>query len=330
MRLAFLLALPALAAEPVIIDTDCGYFGDDGMAITMFANSAGRFHIEAVTIVSGNVWSGNAIRNTREILDALKLGKTPIIPGEDMPLRHTRGMADEEHRRWGPLEFRGAFGEPHAALKGKPQAVEELIRRIEAKPGAITLVALGPMTNIARALDQRPTLARRIRRLVFMGGQYRVAGNASKEAEFNFWFDPEAASIVLRSSIPEKIMFGLDVCNKANLDKAGFDAIIRKRTWITRRFAEDYGKRYPGFYKNPKATVSLWDALVPLWMLDSNLFEPAESLYLDVDTRFGATYGKVVPLDRASAPDATPVQMIHDVHSVQVMDELQRLMTRMP
>ncbi|MBL8229093.1 MAG: nucleoside hydrolase [Bryobacterales bacterium] len=318
---ALVMTLPLLAQERILIDTDCGFFGDDGTTIAMLLRSS-KFRVEAITTVSGNVWSRQTAQYTLEILKLMGASRIPVYMGAELPLVHTPGMAEQAHQKWGPIEFRGAFAEklpptPPAGIR-KSNAVEYLIRALDASPGQIAIVALGPFTNIAMALRLRPDIAAKIKRLVFMGGQFRVAGNASKEAEFNFWFDPEAAQIVLRSAIREKVMFGLDVCNLAMLDKRGFDEIVQLRTPITERFRADFGERYPGFARNPDAKVSLWDALVAAWMIDPALFSKPESLYLDVDTRFAPAYGKVVELDRKLAPEASPVQMMNALDYPQV------------
>ncbi|HUQ94682.1 MAG TPA: nucleoside hydrolase [Bryobacteraceae bacterium] len=332
-RLLVLCTMPFTlsAVERMIVDTDCGYFGDDGSTLTMLLRSPEKVRVEAITIVSGNVWSENSARYTQEILKLLGRSKIPIYMGAEMPLKHTAAMADEEQRTWGGLEFRGAFSEPKPATSGRPRgthAAMELIRRIQAAPGTITLVALGPLTNIAIALRQEPEIAGKIRRLVFMGGQYRVPGNATKEAEFNFWFDPEAAQMVLRSSIQEKVMFGLDVCNKALLDKRGFDQIVEAETPLTDRFREDFGVRYPGFLKDPEVVVPLWDSLVSAWLIEPSLFGTPEMLHLDVDAKFGRTYGKVIDLDRKLAPGATPVAFINDVKPAEVYQLFRDLLRR--
>src|ERR1019366_1347976 len=127
----------------------------------------------------------------------------------------------------GPLEFQGAFGTPvKLAPPGRPAAIDALTAlaaAVEQNPGQITILALGPMTNVAMLLRLHPDLDGKIKRIVFMGGNVHVPGNASAAAEFNFWLDSEAARIVLRSRIPRKVMFGLDICNLARIRKPEFD-----------------------------------------------------------------------------------------------------------
>jgi inosine-uridine nucleoside N-ribohydrolase len=324
------LMAPLAGAERLLVDTDCGFLGDDGTTLAMLLRSPEKVRVDGITLVSGNVWATQSAIYTREILGLLGKIRTPMYLGAEAPLLHTPAMAEEAHRRWGPIEFRGAFAERPGSAPAKQSrgAVEYLIHSIEAGPGQLTVVALGPMTNLAIALRLRPAIAAKIRRLVFMGGNYRVPGNASPEAEFNFWFDPEAAQAVLRSAIPQKIMFGLDVCNKAMLDKAGFEEIIAARTPLAERFKEDFGVRYPGFLKNPEAKVSLWDSLVSAWLINPALFAPPERLFFDVDTRFGRAYGKVIPLDRKLAPEATPVEMMNDLDYPRVFALFRDLLMR--
>jgi inosine-uridine nucleoside N-ribohydrolase len=200
-----------------------------------------------------------------------------------------------------------APGSKLSVRKAKTGAVAFLISEIERHPGEVTVLALGPMTNIAMALRLRPDIETKIKRIVFMGGQVRVPGNASANAEFNFWFDPEAARIVLRSRIPHKIMFALDICNQAPIRKAEFDQVANIRTPIAALYREDLGNRYPGFLKHAEATAYMWDSLAAAYLLDPDFVTRFETRYLDVQTNWGQFYGSVVPLDRRLAPGATGV-----------------------
>jgi len=231
-------------------------------------------------------------------------------------------MSREFARRWGKVEFSGAFAEHPTEVKSAPgakpstrrprreHAAAFLISEIERHPGEVTILAIGPMTNIALALRMKPAIETKIKRVVFMGGNVRVPGNASGAAEFNFWFDPEAAQIVLRSRIPEKVMFGLDICNTAPIKNAQFEEIVAVRTPITELYRADLGDRYPGFLKHPAATGYMWDSLAAAYLLDPGFVTKSETRYLDVMTSWGKFYGSTVPLDRRVAPDATPVHVM--------------------
>ena len=326
LRLAvgLLLAAGVWAAgrDTVLFDTDSGLFGDDGAALTMLLRSPSQVTIPGITVVPGNVWPAQGAEYMLHILDLLKHPLMPVFTGAETPLLHTAAMAHESERRWGKLEFMGAFAEDPKEVKPAPGArlserrphregaVEFLISEIERHPGETTILAIGPMTNIALALRLRPEIETRIKRIVFMGGNIGVPGNASAGAEFNFWFDPEAARIVMRSRIPQKVMFGLDICNTAPIRKQEFDQIVAVHTPITDLFREDLGNRYPGFLHNPGATGYLWDSLAAAYLLDPGFVTRSETRYLDVLTAWGRFYGSTVPLDRRTAPDATPVTVM--------------------
>jgi inosine-uridine nucleoside N-ribohydrolase len=317
--LALFSSVWAAGRDTVVVDTDSGAFGDDGAALVMLLRSPEQVTVAGITVVPGNVWTPQGAEYMLHILDLLKRPQVPVYMGAETPLLHSAAMAREFNRRWGPLEYSGAFPQnpsevkpaPGAKLTGRhprpENAVAFLISEIERRPGDLTILAIGPMTNIALALRMKPSIETRIKRIVFMGGNVNVAGNASAAAEFNFWFDPEAARIVLRSRIPQKIMFPLDVCNTAPIHKAEFDQIAGARTPIADLFREDLGNRYPGFLKHPEAVAYLWDSLAAAYLLDPGFVTKWETRYLDVLTVWTKFYGAAVPLDRRVAPDATPV-----------------------
>jgi inosine-uridine nucleoside N-ribohydrolase len=306
--------------ELVVLDTDSGLFGDDGAALVMLLRSPTQIFIPGITIVPGNVWSLQGAEYTLHILDLLKRA-VPVYTGAEAPLLHTPEMAREFSRRWGELAYTGAFtsnpssvapapGSRIATRRPKFGAVEFLIQEVERRPGEVTVLALGPMTNIAMALRLRPDIETKIKRIVFMGGAFRVPGNVSSHAEFNFWFDPEAARAVLRSRIPQKIMFALDACNQAPIHKAEFEQIVAVHTPVTDLYREDLGNRYPAFHKNPGATAFMWDSLAAAYLLDPEFVTRFETRYLDVQSSWGQYYGATIPLDRKLAPAATPVTFV--------------------
>ncbi len=333
---AALLMIPAASGagrDIVIFDTDCGLFGDDGAALVMLARSPEQVTIRGVTTVPGNVWGDQAAEYVLHILDLLKRPQIPVYTGAAAPLIHTAAMARESVRRWGALEFLGAFAEndpaavipaPGAKLSGrKPHrdgAVNFLISEIERQPGEVTILALGPMTNIALALRLKPEIERKIRRIVFMGGNYKVPGNTTPMAEFNFWFDPEAARIVLRSHIPQKIMFGLDICNLAPLRKAEFDQIANAHTPVTDLFREDLGNRYPGFLHKPGGLAYMWDALAAAYLIDPGFVTRWESHHLDAVTEWGRFYGATIPLDIHLAAGVPPVTVALELNFKRVFE----------
>ena len=318
MRLLLLfMAGLCFAQERVIFDTDSAFFNDDGAALVMLLQQPEKVDVLGMTLVPGNLWPAAGSDYMIRILDLMKKPAVPVFMGARAPLIHTRAMAEKENREWGPVEWMGAFGQEDKPAKRSNQrrisqklAVEFMINMISQSPEPVTVLAIGPMTNLAMALRLRPDLEKKIGQLVFMGGTVHEKNYDGRAAEFNFWFDPEAAQIVLRSAIPKKIMFGLDICNHAKLDKSHYEEIAGAKTPVTALFREDLGKK---FAKDANASTYIWDCLAAGYLLDLSFVTKSEKAYLDVDTAFGKNYGAVVPLDRALAPDATEVEVMLDL-----------------
>jgi inosine-uridine nucleoside N-ribohydrolase len=341
-----LLAIPLAAAvaaaqrEIVIVDTDSGLFGDDGAAVVMLLRSPAKVTVPGITIVPGNVWAPQGAEYMLHILDLLKRPALPVYTGAEVPLANSVAMAREQERRWGKLDYTGAFAHaPEAVIPAtgtkltgrkahRAAAVQFLISEIERRPGEITILAIGPMTNVALAMRMKPGIEIKIKQIVFMGGNIKAPGNASPAAEFNFWFDPEAARMVLRSRIPKKVMFALDVCNTAPIRKSQFDQIASVRTPITDLFREDLGNRYPGFLKRPEAIAYMWDSLAAAYLIDPGFVTRSESRYLDVLTGWDRFYGATIPLARGLAPDATPVTVALELNFQRVFALYKERLTR--
>jgi len=131
----------------------------------------------------------------------------------------------------------------------------------------------------------------------------------------------------LRSRIPEKVMFGLDICNTAPIHKAEFDQIAAAGTPIANLFREDFGNRYPGFLAHPEATAYMWDSLAAAYLLDTGFVTKSETRYLDVQTAWDKSYGAAIPLERTLAPDATPVKVMRELDFKRVFGLYRRLLT---
>ena len=333
-------AVAAAQREIVVVDTDSGLFGDDGAALVMLLRSPEQVAVSGVTIVPGNVWAPQGAEYMLHILDLLRRPEVPVLTGADVPLANSVAMAREEERRWGKMEYIGAFAQdPNAVIPAvgakltgrRPHhdaAVQFLISEIERRPGEVSILAIGPMTNIALALRLKPAIETKIKQIIFMGGNIKAPGNASPWAEFNFWFDPEAARMVLRSRIPKKVMFALDVCNTAPIRKAEFDQIASAHTPIADLFREDLGNRYPGFLKHPDGIAYMWDSLAAAYLIDPSFVTKWETQHLDVQSAWDRFYGATIPLGRGVAPDATPVSVATELNFQRVFAIYKDRLTR--
>lgn len=179
----------------IIIDTDTA--SDDAVAIVM-AVQWPDIQVDALTIVSGNVSLAQGSINARYTLEVCG-ADVPVYNGCDRPL-----LREAEYADW----YHGADGMGNMNYPAPKQpaqethAVQELIRRFGNEPGEITLVTLGPLTNIATALRLEPRLAEWVKHCYIMGGAACTVGNVTPAAEYNLWVDPEAAQIVFGSGMP--------------------------------------------------------------------------------------------------------------------------------
>lgn len=200
----------------IIIDTDPGH--DDALAI-MLAVKSDQFDIKAITTVAGNSSIENTTRNARYLLNLLQREDIPVYSGADKPLQRELIRA-VVHGKSG-LDGINPDNEPK--LTGN--AIEKIIEIIEENPGEITLVCLGPLTNIALAMQKFPEIMKKIKEIIMMGGAVKVPGNKNRVAEFNIFVDPEAADIVFRFPV-KKTIIPLDACNKVRMYMEDFEKIV--------------------------------------------------------------------------------------------------------
>lgn len=199
---------PGTDRIPMILDVDTGI--DDALALATAVNSP-RIDLLAVTTVAGNVDVGRSTANTLDVLSFLGHDEVPVHRGASRPLAIPHRGASYAHGA------DGLGGASFPASGRRPQAAPgpaTMIRLARERPGEITLVAVGPLTNVAIALNVAPDLVDLIPRLVIMGGAVRCPGNVTPHAEFNSWADPHAAEQVLGAGFPDITLVGLDVTTR--------------------------------------------------------------------------------------------------------------------
>jgi purine nucleosidase len=303
MRAATILAVltataPALAAGagapvPVVIDTDftAASPSDDALAVLLALQSP-ELDVVGITTVAGN---DSVERATADVLRVLEIANRPAIPvhvGADMPLVHKAGAWERaQYGRWWSNEPPPPPPGGFAAKKAESSsAAEFLVRAVRQRPRELTILAIGPLTNLAIALRSDPAFAGNVKRLVIMGGAIAVlpdgGGNQTPNAEFNFWVDPEAAYAVLRSGIPIQLS-ALNVSRKTRLTKAWYDRMVAVPQPFTGLLRHILGTV---FDQDPAARVNMFDEVAVASVIDPTLVKTKE-MYVDVDVNHGIDYG---------------------------------------
>jgi purine nucleosidase len=212
-------------AIPILIDCDTGI--DDSLAL-LYAAASPEAEIVAVTCCSGNVEAHQVAKNTLAVLELAGRTDVEVSLGRTVPLVRPLEVTPETH---GPQ----GLGYAELPLARRPlserHGADVIVAAARDRPGQVTLVTLGPMTNLAVALEREPELPRLLRRLVFMGGAYRVPGNTTPTAEWNIHCDPEAAQRVLVAfaAAPRRPLgLGLDVTEQAKVMPDEVVALARR------------------------------------------------------------------------------------------------------
>ncbi|MCJ2179020.1 nucleoside hydrolase [Novosphingobium album (ex Hu et al. 2023)] len=314
---AALLSLGSAHADPVkrkvIID-------DEGFALmhlTLLESS--KVDVIGITTVSGNTWANRATAMALRGLEIAHRPDIPVVQGATYPLLNSEALTERWESLYGKLTWKGAWmkkwvestvqsapvyygpndpvelpnGNPK--LKASPEiAANFMIRMVHQYPGQITIVACGPLTNLALAQRLDPQFASLVGELVYMGGSFnphQVLDNVSAaefareyanspRREFNARFDPEAASIVSRSPWHKLTIIPADPSTATQLTP---DLLAR----LARAAAPDIGK----FIAAMEPGYPLWDEIAAGYVLDPTIETKSEDLYVDYDTQFGPSYG---------------------------------------
>jgi inosine-uridine nucleoside N-ribohydrolase len=268
----------------VLIDSDPGV--DDALAL-LLAFSSPELRVEGLTTVAGNVSLELGSLNALKLLDFLGIDDVPVVAGAAKPLLRKCRDASSIH---GVTGLGGAtLPEPSGRLDER-SAVEFILEKVDERGGDLTLIPIGPLTNIAAAILARPSIVHETSGLVIMGGAFGLTpyghGNVSPVAEFNIWHDPEAAKIVFDSGIPITAI-GLDVTKDPSnrLTEARFkeiEAMDTKRASFVADLCRHLIVRYGG--------VSLHDPLAVAAVINPSLVQ-TERVAVEVETRGEVTLG---------------------------------------
>lgn len=277
---------------PVVIDTDCGV--DDAVAL-WFALTDPRLDVVAITTVFGNGSAAGAAENVHRILHAAGREDIPIALGAEEPIA---AAPDLRHPDF--IHGTDGVGDTHRPMPPGFQLVEHsavalLAELVAARPGELTLITLGPLTNVAEAIRAHPTIPGQVADLVVMGGSVRQGGNALPLAEANFAHDPTgAAEVVAAPWAMPPLLVGLDVTHDATLGQREFDLLAEQRT-----AAAAYLDEPLRFYRRFGSTFTLpdcpcHDLTATIAAVDPDLIHDAPVLPLAVQTNPGPAWGASV------------------------------------
>jgi purine nucleosidase len=278
-----------MAPRKIIIDTDPGQ--DDAVAILLALACPDELEVLGITAVSGNVPLALTEKNARIICELAGRPDIRVFAGCAEPL--TRKLVTAEH-----VHGKTGLDGPQLPTPSMPlqsqHGVDFIIETLRAQDtGSVTLCVLGPMTNIATALQRAPDIVPKVAEIVLMGGAYFEVGNITPTAEFNIYVDPEAADIVFKSGIALTVM-PLDVTHKALTSAARVQAFRDMGTEPGRMVAEwtDFFERFDK-EKYGSQGAPLHDPCVIAWLLQPGLFK-GRKINVEIETQSALTLGMTV------------------------------------
>jgi inosine-uridine nucleoside N-ribohydrolase len=301
----------------IIIDQDAaGPGGSDQQAILSLIQSP-QTEVLGITVVTGDAWLKEEVAHTLRTLEIVGRPDIPVVPGAEYPLIRRKDETELWEQLYGSIPWLGAWTPQRyhppdqlgEAPEGKPttkphdeDAAHFLLRMVHAYPHEVTIYEGGPMTNLALAQSIDPEFAALAKELVFMGGSLNPITNDpeflnSPRHEFNLWFDPEAAHIVLNAPWKKVVCTTVDISVKTRLTQ-DFLNRVKAGTMPAARYVGAYSHLY-GEYNY------LWDELAALAWLDPTLITAKETRYLDIDLSRGASYGNTLSWSEQNKPKRT-------------------------
>jgi purine nucleosidase len=321
------LACWAQEKRKIIIDQDAaGPAGTDQQSMLLLIQSP-RTEVLGITVVTGDQWRNEEVAHTLRMLELVGRTDIPVVPGAEYPLVRQKNETELWEQQFGSVAWLGAWtprvyhpadqlGEmPDGKPTTKPvdeDAVYFLLRMVHKFPNQVSIYEGGPMTNLALAISIDPEFPRLAKELVFMGGSFNPRTDDPEFAntpthEFNLWFDPEAARIVLRAPWKKVVCTPVDISVKTRMTS---DLINRIKA------GDSPAARYVDKFARLRGNYNyLWDELAAAAWLDPSLITKKETLFLDVDPDHGAGYGNTLSWTERDKPRL-------EVQPVEVQDDL--------
>jgi purine nucleosidase len=311
----------------IIIDQDAaGPAGTDQQSMLLLIQSP-ETQVLGITVVTGDQWLNDELAHTLRMLELIGRTDIPVLPGAEFPLVRTKADTERWEQEYGSVAWLGAWTPRfyHAPdqlgemPEGKPttrpadeDAAHFLIRTVHKFPGQITIYEGGPMTNLALAISIDPTFAGLAKELVFMGASLNPRTDDPEFAnspthEFNLWFDPEAAHMVLTAPWKKIVCTPVDISVKTRLSAELINRVKASDTPAA-SYIGKYGSS-PGNYNY------LWDELAAMAWLDPTLITKKETRFMDVDLDRGANYGNTLSWTDHDRPKS-------ELQPVEVQDDL--------
>jgi purine nucleosidase len=304
-----LLLRPLAWPQPrrkIIIDEDCSGPAGSNLQTLLVLIQSKQVEVLGITIVSGDQWRDEEVAHTLRLLEIIGRTDIPVASGAAFPLLRTRDEAQQWQEQYGKVAYAGAWdprwyhepflvpqlpeGQPNAKALDE-DAAHFLVRMVHKYPGEVTIYEGGPMTNLALAMTIDPNFAEQSQQLVFMGGSLNPQTRDPEFAnnprhEFNFWFDPEAAEIVLRAPWKKIVCTPTDISIKTRLTTEMIKRIEASGTPLARYLAR--------FFKPGDGNDYMWDELAAAAWIDPSIITKRETRYMGVDISHGPGYGNTL------------------------------------
>ena len=328
----------------VIINEDCSGPGGSNMQTLALMIQSPQVEVLGITVVSGDQWRDEEVAHTLRLLEILGRTDIPVVPGAEFPLVRTREEAQQWQLLHGKVAYAGAWDDRwwHEApvvppmAEGQPitkpadeDAVHFLIRMVHKYPHEVTIYEGGPMTNLALAISIDPGFPELVEQLVFMGGSLSPQSDNPEfvnnpRHEFNFWFDPEAARIVLRAPWKKIVCTPTDISVKTHMTAAMVKQIETAGTPLAHYVAK-FAMLTPG------ADI-MWDELAAAAWIDPTIITKSDTRLMSVDIDQGATYGNTLTWDTKERLTTTvqPVEIQVDLDTDKFYRMFLGLMTAPP